>query len=76
VISLNSSLDEYEAVDTLLHEWAHALSWHLVLDRLAKDALIAPEVFQKASHDELWGCAYSRVWRAYIGQILPAFAKT
>jgi len=75
VIMLNSALIEHEAVDTLLHEWAHALSWHLVLDRLAKDPALDPEVFQKASHDELWGCAYSRVWRAYIGDILPFLAS-
>lgn len=75
VIMLNSALVEHEAVDTLLHEWAHALSWHLVLDRLATDAVLDPEVFQKASHDELWGCAYSRVWRAYIGEILPFLGR-
>jgi len=71
VIMLNSSLEECEAVDTLLHEWAHALSWHFVLDRMARQPSLVPAEFEQASHDELWGCAYSRVWRAYIGEILP-----
>jgi hypothetical protein len=26
---------------------------------------IDPAEFDRASHDEAWGCAYSRVWRAY-----------
>jgi len=24
-----------------------------------------PAEFVRASHDEAWGCAYSRLWRAY-----------
>ena len=25
-----------------------------------------PVEFERACHDEAWGCAYSRVWRAYL----------
>jgi hypothetical protein len=74
VIRLNVLLDEDGAVDTLLHEWAHALSWHLVLDRLVKHPDIEQEEFEDACHDEFWGCAYSRVWRAYISHILPSLS--
>lgn len=71
VIRLNTFLNEHVAVDTLLHEWAHALSWHLVLDNLSKHAEMEDDEFEQAAHDEVWGCAYSRVWRVYIGHILP-----
>lgn len=72
VIRLNHRLAETEAVDTLLHEWAHALSWNLSLDNLLDQTEVSAEDFQQACHDEAWGCAYSRVWRTHIGQILPA----
>lgn len=75
VITLNLALDEPGAVDTLLHEWGHALAWNLTLDRLSRQAAMDPEDFQEASHDEAWGCAYSRVWRVYIGHILPNLAS-
>lgn len=73
VVALNAAMNEHDSVDTLLHEWAHALSWHLVLDRLSRE-LDSQADFEQASHDELWGCAYSRVWRTYIRQILPLLA--
>jgi hypothetical protein len=28
--------------------------------------------FERACHDEAWGCAYSRVWRAYLDFIREA----
>jgi hypothetical protein len=49
----------------LCHEWAHALAWNYSPDRLARTLSIEPAEFDRASHDEAWGCAYSRVWRAY-----------
>jgi hypothetical protein len=71
VIALNANMNEHDAVETLIHEWAHALSWNLVLDRLSRHDSIDPQDFQEVSHDEAWGCAYSRVWRVYIRRILP-----
>ena len=65
VIRLNDQMTEAQAVETLLHEWAHALAWNFSLDRLARMPGVSPEEFSRASHDEAWGCAYSRVWRAY-----------
>ena len=37
----------------------------VLLDRLSKTPGLDPAVFDRACHDEAWGCAYSRVWRAY-----------
>lgn len=66
VIRLNNKLDEQAAIETLLHEWAHAMSWSYSLDHLANQPDVDPREFERASHDEAWGCAYSRVWRAYL----------
>lgn len=70
VIRLNNQLDEHEAVETLLHEWAHAVAWNYSLDKLAKTPDVDREEFQRACHDEAWGCAYARVWRTYVVDIL------
>jgi len=66
VVRLNDAMGEPQAVEVLCHEWAHALAWNFALDRLAKAPDTTDEEFQAASHDEAWGCAYSRVWRAYL----------
>ena len=39
------------------------------LDKLARDPRVTKEQFEAASHDEAWGCAYSRVWRVYAGML-------
>jgi hypothetical protein len=51
---------------------AHALAWNYSLDRLPRTPSIDPAEFDRASHDEAWGCAYSRVWRAYQDVIREA----
>jgi len=66
VVLLNDQMDEPQAVEVLCHEWAHGLAWNYALDRLAKMPGTTEEEFQAASHDEAWGCAYSRVWREYV----------
>ena len=65
VVQLNRDLGEPQAVEVLCHEWAHALAWNFSLDRLSKTPGLDPVEFDRACHDEAWGCAYSRVWRAY-----------
>lgn len=64
VIRLNALMREPQAVETLVHEWAHALAWNYSLDWLVKHE--SPEVFEMASHDAAWGCAYSRTWRVHL----------
>jgi hypothetical protein len=66
VVQLNWNLGEPQAVELLCHGWAHALAWNFSLDRLAKTPGINPVEFDRACHDETWGCAYSRVSRAYL----------
>ena len=66
VVRLNDQMSEPQAVEVLCHEWAHALAWNYSLDRLAKTPGLDPVEFERACHDEAWGCAYSRVWRAYL----------
>ena len=66
VVKLNDRMGEAQAIDTLCHEWAHALAWNFSLDRLAKTPGLDPIEFERACHDEAWGCAFSRVWRAYL----------
>jgi hypothetical protein len=69
VVRLNRNLAQEQAIETLLHEWAHALAWNYSLDKLTREPGVSPEVFDAASHDEAWGCAYSRVWRVYSGVV-------
>jgi hypothetical protein len=72
VVHLNRNLGEPQAVEVLCHEWAHALAWNYSLDRLVWTPSIDPAEFDRASHDEAWGCAYSRVWRTYFQVIREA----
>jgi hypothetical protein len=65
VVQLNRDLGGPQAVEVLCHEWAHALAWKFSLDRLSKTPGLDPVEFDRACHEEAWGCAYSRVWRAY-----------
>ena len=69
VIRLNAKMDQNMAIETLCHEWAHALAWNYLLDRLGRDPDVTREEFEAASHDEAWGCAFSRVWRVYSGGV-------
>ena len=66
VIRLNRHQSQEQAVETLCHEWAHALAWSYSLDKLARDPHVTSEQFEQASHDEARGCAYSKVWRAHL----------
>jgi hypothetical protein len=75
VIRLADRLSEPEAVEVLLHEWAHALAWNHALDRLATDADVHPETFEAGAHDGAWGVAFSQVWRAYAGVIVPGLGR-
>ena len=70
VIRLNNRLDEQGAIETVLHEWGHALAWNYSLDSLAKQPYVDRDEFERASHDAAWGCAYARVWRTYAVDIL------
>ena len=66
VVQLNDRMGENQAIDVLLHEWGHALAWNYSLDRLSRTPGLDSAEFEQASHDEAWGCAYARVWRAHL----------
>ena len=55
---------ENSVIPLLRHEWTHTLAWNFSLYRLAKMLGINPVEFDRACHDEAWGFASSRVWRA------------
>lgn len=59
-IRINKDLSEDTAIDTLLHEWAHARAWNHLLDNLDSQ-----DKFDDFSHDASWGVAYSEVYRLY-----------
>lgn len=69
VVLLSDQMAEPQAVEVLCHEWAHALAWNFSLDRLINTPGTDPVEFERVCHDEAWGCAYSRVWRAYLDVI-------
>ena len=58
-ININKCLSEAAAIDTLLHEWAHARAWNYIHDSLNATG------FEKVAHDPSWGVAYSEVYRIY-----------
>ena len=49
-IRINKNLDQSMAIDTLLHEWAHALAWNR----------------KKDYHWYGWGRTFSKVYRIYL----------
>jgi len=54
------------AVETLLHEWAHAVAWNFTLDAMTQLPDVDRDLFEAEAHGEAWGCAYARVWRTYL----------
>ncbi len=65
VVLLSYRMKEQQAIDTLLHEWAHALAWNYAIEELGKRDDLDEDEFQRLAHDEVWGCSFSRVYRAY-----------
>lgn len=58
-IRVNSGLTEKIAIETLVHEWAHARAWSHLHDAMEF------EEFHEKVHDATWGVAYSEVYRIY-----------
>jgi hypothetical protein len=55
IIRICRNLKEEQAIDILIHEWAHAISW---------------EKCNSEDHCNEWGKAYSRVYRIFVKDIL------
>lgn len=58
-IRISRDLNESSAIDTLLHEWAHAIAWNHLHDSMDWSQ------FEERVHDASWGVAYSEVYRVY-----------
>ena len=54
LIRIDRELEEHEAIETFLHEFAHAHAWE----------------FCENTHDDEWGKAYSRVYRSFLKEFL------
>ena len=52
LITVNKSCSWSQQFDTIIHEWAHALTWD--------------EVEQGKDHSDLFARAYGKLYRAYI----------
>lgn len=69
-IRINKDISEESAIDTLLHEWAHARAWNHLHDSLDWHE------FEERSHDASWGVAYSEVYKVYEQHYLPDVSST
>lgn len=58
-IRINKNLSESSAIDTLLHEWAHARAWNHLYDAMDWNE------WEEKQHDAAWGVAYAEVYRVY-----------
>lgn len=75
-IRISSSLDLDGALETLCHEWAHALAWNHLDDKMGRSRKISRADFQEFSHGPQWGCAYSTVYVTYVNKILPHLRRS
>jgi hypothetical protein len=59
LVKINRDLNEKAAIDTLLHEWAHARCWTNRHDEMTV------EEFDRTVHGDHWGIAYAEVYRVF-----------
>ena len=67
-------MNEGQAVETLLHEWAHTLAWNYRLDKAADDfaaGLIRADQFDDVAHGPEFGIAYATCWRMFVRWVVP-----
>jgi len=57
LIRIATGMDENTTLETLLHEWAHCLSWTASHQRIKE-------------HGPEWGIAYARVYRCIVDEEL------
>lgn len=67
-IRVSGRLTQEAAVDVLVHEWAHAMSWDRRLDRLARAPWISATEFEAAVHGPAWGVAYARAYLVFVAE--------
>jgi hypothetical protein len=74
IISIDHTLSCKDVLNTLLHEWAHALSWSLKMDRAVDEVLsgeMTRDEFERVSHDANFGIGFANVWRVFSLDIVP-----
>jgi hypothetical protein len=69
-IRVSRELNESEAVDVLLHEWAHALSWEACVGKVAHSTSVSAHEFERLAHGPKWGLAFSRVYLCFTSEIV------
>ena len=57
IIRINRNLKEDLVIETLIHEYAHAISWNHLNDDMDSEDLMW--------HGPAWGVAYSQVYQVY-----------
>ncbi len=71
-IRVSRELNESQALDVLLHEWAHALSWEACVGKVAYSRRISDYEFDRLAHGPKWGLAYSEVYLCFMSEIVPS----
>jgi hypothetical protein len=69
LICINKDLDDRMSVETLLHEWAHALRWDYRMDKMNE------EEFNRRVHDAAWGTYYAEVYSVFESDIIKENEK-
>jgi len=70
-IRISRELSLPQAIDVLIHEWAHALLWHTCVGGLARSRRISAREFDRLAHGPKWGLAYSKVYQCFTYDIEP-----
>jgi hypothetical protein len=70
-IRISRELGLSQAVDVLLHEWAHALSWDACVGKTANSRKVSDYEFERLAHGPKWGVAYSKVYLCFLYDIEP-----
>ena len=74
VITIDHGLGVDCVINTLLHEWGHALAWNYRLDKAADDfaaGLIRADQFDDVAHGPEFGIAYATCWRMFVRWVVP-----
>jgi hypothetical protein len=74
VIQIDRKLSCPAAIQTLLHEWAHARAWNHRLDQAGREEMDRDE-FEAVCHGPEFGAAYAEAWRLLTTRILPAWRR-
>lgn len=70
-IRVSKELPVSQAIDVLLHEWAHALSWDACEGKVVNSRRISDYEFDRLAHGPKWGIVYSRVYQCFAFEIWP-----